>query len=419
MIFDPGHFHQIHKARPLIVGALLLLVGPLCSPPSLRATENYSYQVLCLNQIQGCPCYRQAAKDKLRTVYHMQAAWPVALKQSSQNGFTQIRVDTDQCWYPTNQLKKYPYTPLHQLPIQSKLDHRLLPLHSLMAVKSALDAEQKISRFQQTKLGFFWPTYYHLAMQDFHPGKAEPILSTSGTTLAYGSRKFQQQIMWEGSGITSTGLRLHYSGRPYRFTTYSSDIWAWGAGYNYTVWPYRTIAVNFSGFCKAMQLPQPCGKKDVIGSLVWIKNIADEKPAMPGAVQHDGFFCATDTGSPSGIRRDRIDIFVGVHGGGNPYLPPARRGNFLYNAGFKSLVRQDWRLWTSLHTRTWCSLADKDYDPQTGISRNCFHDYHTTARHKALQVYYFKDNRNRPLKCQPGLGFQDLFKALGQSIQVK
>ena len=91
--------------------------------------------------------------------------------------------------------------------------------------------------------------YHHLALEDFHPGPKVRVLTPRGRVLGRASRNFLKKVRWQGSGIASSGLRLHYSGARgrLRFTSYSKRIWGHGTGYGYRVHPYRTIAVNFRG----------------------------------------------------------------------------------------------------------------------------------------------------------------------------
>jgi len=143
-----------------------------------------------------------------------------------------------------------------------------------------------------------------------------------------------------------------------------------------------------------------CNVRRAIGLVVRIPEIAKRRIRMPGGVPHDGFFCVTDTGSPYYIRADRIDIFVGAHGGGNPYLPPARRGNFLLNGGIASLVPSDWRLWKSENKRVWCPRSRLPGDPRNPAPGDCTHAYHAVAAHKALTLIALFHKDGRPVRCR-------------------
>lgn len=379
---------------------LILFYLIVCLPETVEAQAAqyaYSWQIQCVNSIAGCPCYKKDSRDANAVrVFHMQAATPEP--DAAVQGLMKIQVAGLKCWYPAQKLKKYSYAAILQSSWQKRLDHTPLSLKKLLGVSSA---PAKLKKFRREFSGLYWPTYYHLALEDFHPGVRGPILDRKGKRLGTSSQAFLKQVMWEGSGISRTGLRLHYTGKKMRFELYPAKLWGYGAGYGHRVWPYRTIALNFPALCRALDLKR-CTKKKVIGTLVWIKEVASRNIRMSDGSVHDGFFCATDTGSPNYIKRDRIDIFVGIHGGGNPYLPALRRSNLLYDAGLKSLVPHDWRLWRSARSRVWCDWSR--LPGRVARARACTHDYHSTARHKALQLFVFKNKSGLPLRCKPGFG---------------
>ena len=298
------------------------------------------------------------------------------------------------------------YAPVLRSALQEKLDHRPRALNGFVAwpggVRKSLNDRKN---FPRVAMGRFWPTYYHLALEDFYPGPETDIINGRGQKLGRASSEFLKQTMWQGSGIGKTGLRLHYTGRPGRFNLYPRGMWGHGAGHGYRVYPYRTIAVNFKGFCKKMGgRIKVCNKRNVIGQMVYIPAIARAKVVIPGTggQVHDGYFCATDTGSPYYIRADRIDMFVGVHGGGNPFLPPARRKNYLYDAGFKSLLPSDWRLWRDEKTRVWCPVSRLPRNPFRPGLKDCIHDYHAVAPEKSFQIEAVFRRDGKPLRCRKG-----------------
>ncbi len=250
--------------------------------------------------------------------------------------------------------------------------------------------------------GTYFATYYNLADEHYFPPGDSVARNSAGAFVTKASTEFLREVMRQGSGVTRQGLRLRYEGRGFLFRAYRSDIWGLAAGHNYLVYPYRTIALHFADFCRALGLPGPCRKSTVIGALVRIEEVARMRIVMPGGGVHDGYFCAADTGAPNYIREDRIDIFVGLHGGGNPYLPPYRRGNHLIEGGIENLVPADWRLWRNESERVWCP---RDRIPPPGAAPragDCRHDYRTVARHKGLSLTAFFDNRGRLIRCRSG-----------------
>ncbi len=361
-------------------------------------------KVMCPNSFNGCACHGSPENLTGTPVLRLRHAQSViALRETTK--MVQVRRDGKTCWYPRIRLRKMPYAPVLDAPIRRSLDHSPLPLSRL--VPGAGDGAEGARKLRESSrlvpLGYHWPTFYHLALENFHPGPMVPVRTPRGKVIGRASKKFLKQVRWQGSGITRTGLRLHWAGRPGRFNAYPRSMWGHGAGYNYRVFPYRTIAVHFRGWCR--KLSKQLGscrapKRKVIGLMVYIPEIAKRKPAMPGGGTHDGFFCATDTGSPYYIRSDRIDMFVGVHGGGNPYLPEPRRRNFLYDAGIKALLPADWRLWRANGKRVFCPLGRLPRDIHNPRPGDCLHDYHYQARDRALSIYALFDKRGRPVRCR-------------------
>ena len=357
------------------------------------------YKVSCLRQRQGCPCYASPEKKKIKSwLFHAEAARSTGKRQGS---LIELSLENRQCWYPLKTLEQMKYNKVLRSRFQ-ELDHSPLPLEKLLPKIVKPKARKKV------RLGFFWPTYYHLALEDFHSdGPQRAIRARGQSILGYASKSFLEQVRWQGSGISKSGLRLHIisnsRSNSLRFESYPNSIWGWGAGSGRQVFPYRTIALHFPGLCKALKIKgQHCRKSTVIGTLLHIKEVAEANIPIPGPREskHDGYFCANDTGSPYYIRKDRIDIFVGTHGGGNPYLPLARQGNALRKGGIENLVPSDWRIWQSSTERLWCpehKIPAKPHQPRKG---DCTHDYHVVAAHKALQIYAFLKPDGSPLRCR-------------------
>ena len=355
------------------------------------------FRVRCLNSVSGCACFGAAEGERESArLFHAEAVYRDG---PDAGGRTPVRIGDRRCFYPVSGLLAKPYAPVLSSPMQN-LDHAPLAFSALAPeTRRNADPARFVAENTGSSLGHYWATYYHLALEDFHPGPAERILSPSGQTLGTASRSFLEQVMWEGSGISRSGLRLHYSGTALRFNLYPEGIWGHGAGSGFKVYPYRTIALNFPAFCRALGMPAGCRKDDVIGTLVYIPEIAARQIRMSDGSTHDGFFCANDTGSPNYIRDDRIDIFVGTHGGGNPYLPPARQANLLIAGGIENLVPADWRLWTADNTRVWCDRSRLPNDGAAPRAGDCTHDYHTVAWQKRLSLFAFRKSGGAYVRC--------------------
>ena len=376
-----------------------------------KSREKYPriYKVSCIQNRKGCPCPlsppsgshpSRSKGNKNRnpsSSYSLHHAQSVVFTGHKAKSLYQIQVGGDPqktCWYPKDRLILMNYAKVLHSRFQ-KLSHIPIPL-SQMIGKVKLDHKKRI------RLGYFWPTYYHLALEDFHPGHPVPVLDTLGKVLTKASLDFQKKVRWQGSGISKRGIRLSYvfSKNPLRFRTYPSSIWGFAAARGYQIYPYRTIAVNFSGLCAAFRQGKGCTKAQVAGALVYIRDLDERRIKMPSGKNHDGFFCASDTGSPYYIRHDRIDIFVGTHRGGNPYLPPERRPNYLIRGGLENLVPADWRLWKGKNQRVWCPRNKIPVNPKRPQKGDCTHDYHVAASHKSLRLYGFLETNGRIMKCR-------------------
>jgi len=378
------------------IGAASLFFIPLVFLRPLCAKNHPIYKTVCLNSRNGCRCPVTPGSEKTIPIYHAEAVYGVEPTASSTD--VEIQTGRGRCHYPRSKLIEMERPERLRSTIQSRS-------HTFLSIPELVDGmdEKKLSGYRHVPIGFFWPTFYHMALEEFHPGPAVKIIDRSGKRLGSASGEFLKQVTWEGSGITLDGKNIRYDGRPGRYRFYDSGVWGYGAGYGYTIYPYRTIAVNFPGLCRRLSGVLPgCSKEKIIGILLYIKEVDEKRIKMENGI-HDGYFCATDTGAPYYIREDRIDMFVGVHGGGNPYLPEERRGNLLIKGGIRNIIPSDWRIWRGISDRVWCE-ADKipkdPFHPQPG---ECTHDYHVVAADSALSISAVMDGNNRPVRCKKRL----------------
>lgn len=353
----------------------------------------------CLNNASGCPCYKSPGEPEIsRKYYHAEAlrregsSKTVAGKEFVPVVRNSVITTPGQsCYIARDSLIPMKYSPVLKSKIQL-LDHTPLRLDQLVELSGEINADT-LKGFKRVEIRRVWPTFYHLAMEEFHPGPRVDVRNPAGKKIGEASGDFLEQVRWEGSGVALDGKKYHYAGRPGQYNTYDLR-WGHGAGYNYQVFPYRTIAVNFSGLCRHLRAQIPgCSKKSLIGLMVFIPEVAEKRIKMPGGAEHDGYFCITDTGSPYYIREERIDMFVGTHGGGNPYLPTARQGNHFMDGGIKNLVPSDWKIWKTDTKRVWCDQAAAE-------SGQCVHDFRNTAPEKALTLQAVFRPDGQPLRCK-------------------
>jgi hypothetical protein len=368
--------------RPILLLSVVLLSALL--PSDIGASPDIR-KVTCLNSIQGCPCVRA---DDVFTVFHAESALVLG---PGKPGYVSINVRKTRCEYPEALLVRMPPATVLHSRFQN-VSHAPLSLDKMTDV-------EKLKRARRIAMGNFYPTFYHLALEDLYPGNPVRILTASGNSIGFASDEFLKQVSWEGSGITRDGRGLSYAG-PGRYSEYNaSKAWAYGSGGRVQVLPYRSIAVNFPGICRALgQHWKGCTPGAVPGLMVYIPAIAQKEMKIEGIV-HDGYFCAADTGAPYYIRYNRIDMFVGTHGGGNPFLPEERQGNEFLRNGLQALLPSDWRLWTSVDSRVFCDLQTLPRDIFNPSPGSCTHDYHVVARDKALAIEALLDERGEPVRC--------------------
>lgn len=390
----------------------IVVVG-FCFGNGKLTAESKIAKPVCLMQLNGCNCYSQPNhQSKIITkIFHNEALIQAGTEQNQflpvarYTGYAVKKTDTV-CYYPLSQLRFQPPV-TEAVASTEKLNHSPMPIATLFRGLSSSADAQTLKTYSRQSLDRFWLTYYHLALEDHHPGPKLPVISPTGKVIGHASQEFLNQVRWQGSGIGQDGKRYHFSGINGRYHLYSED-WGMGAGRGYEVYPYRTIAVNFAGFCSRLYSNnstkyQECKRGDVLGIAVFIPEVADRHIKMQDGKIHDGWFCATDTGSPNYIKEDRIDIFVGAHGGGNPYLPYNRQTNYLIEGGIQNSVQWDWRLWKTESQRIWCDFTKV---PKTGEtpdeSRHCLHDYHGTTPDKAVTLEVAFNQNGELLRCRTG-----------------
>lgn len=371
--------------------AFLSLFFFLFQPSSSQSRPNYA-KVLCLQSSEGCECKASESKPDSIRIFHGEA---VVLEEfAADSDLWKIRRSNETCLYPKKNLKPLAYQADFR-PMQSKKDHSPKPLHALLSESDFRKLDSNLS----LNLGQYYPTFYHLAMEEAFPGTEVPVLSPSGKEIGRASASFIEQVRWEGSGIAKDGKKYHFAGDG-RYELYDLE-WGWGAGHGYQVYPYRTLAVSFKDLCGKISERIPgCNKSKVIGALAFLPRIKEKKIRMQDGAYHDGYFCLNDTGSPLYIRDDRMDIFVGVHGGGSPYQPAELSRNLFIDAGILPLYPSDWRLYSSEKERFWCPKEKLPADPFSPKSEECRLDYHAVAPGKGLQLRIFFREDGSLVRCK-------------------
>ena len=336
------------------------------------------YKINCADSPNGCGCVAEPnSTQTLAKFFHAEPV--IGLLSSDQtkgkSPWTEIKSDKGNCFYPTNQLRSI-YWETDLCP-QSENEEKV-PLRNLddMLAQGSVQSEQK-------PLGSLFPTFYNIADESFHPGpKTSPLYETrTGRLIAKVSESFHDDLDMEGTGVLNDGRVLNVGTR-------TNGVWdyvvlpsgAFGIGIlNHKLHPYRSVAVDFRHLCQQANLDF-CEQSDLeirrrlIGALIYIPRL--KGISLPNGQQHDGYVCAQDIGGA--IKGDRIDLFVGPLGGGNPYLKECRFFNPYNRAGVYGLVPYDWRTYVQNGTNP---------DGTQKFKRANEFEYRTVAKSKALESY--------------------------------
>ncbi|WP_246052651.1 hypothetical protein [Leptospira semungkisensis] len=371
-----------------------MLVSLLLLLPNIIYSQSHSpiyAKVLCLNSPEGCEC--KISENKSARIFHGEAA---VLEEFPQNTeYWKIRTSKQICQYPRKNLKALGYQSSFR-PMQTSRDHSPKSLYQLLQQEDA----DRLEKTESQSLGIYYPTYYHLALEEAFPGTEIAAYSPSGKEIGRASATFLEQVRWEGSGIAKDGKKYHFAGEG-KYELYDLE-WGWGAGYGYQVYPYRTIAISFKDLCEKLRSKiSSCSKSKVIGALAYIPKIKEKRIRMQDGKVHDGYFCLNDTGSPLYIRDDRMDIFVGVHGGGSPYQPAELSRNTFLDAGIFPLYPSDWRMYTSEKERFWCPQEKLPRNPYSPSETECKLDYHAIAPEKGMEMRIFFRKDGSLVRCKP------------------
>jgi len=334
---------------------------------------------------EGIPCYENQGGSSgiVRYLYYKQPLY--LLERGAET--TRIRVDDETCVVESDLVEQMHTAPLFCV-AQPKV-MPVLPIERFMDVDTPEEPAGLQGR-ETIGLGSFYPTFYQVALESLYPLKqgGKPVLlrDNDGNEIAHVSPEFRRALLRQGTGSLADGRVLNVGrktrkGR--RFIVLPESSFGLGVK-GYHLYPYRSVAVDFDMLCQRLGGSGNCDPDNVIardskvsrknksalaGSLLYLPRLDGVK--LAGGTEHDGFMCAVDVGG--GIKNDRIDIFVGTDGAGNPYYPPCRHDNALILSGVRSLIPSDWRHFAQ----------DKDGNRQRELQT----EYRQTAKHKGLEVY--------------------------------
>ncbi len=351
------------------------------APPGLVEAQGWqNIERISNDSPDGVPCLVEPnSKGKVDRRLHYKEP---LVRVEQRSGFARVlsRYNGD-CWVEEKWLSK-----LHSSTVYCLKNPILQPLLPLEALLSEPDVEVHRGR----KVGLFFPTFYQIALEQYHPLKKgeEPVklLDQKGRPLASVSPSFKKALLMQGTAALEDGTVLNVGKvikGERRYVALPKGHMGLGvSGYN--IYPYRSVALDFDWLCDQLD-GQDCTKgnvggdkaiskknrKSLVGTLLFIERLAG---ARIGNEIHDGFVCAVDVGG--GIKNDRMDIFVGTDGAGNPYYPSCRRDNPFMLNGVESLIPSDWHYWEQLDGK-----GDRKRVRPT--------EYRQNAPHKGLQVIAF------------------------------
>lgn len=339
------------------------------------------YKINCTNNPEGCACIPAAdSGSKPTTVVHAQAVEGTSGRDATLDkpAPVELKINGNLCYYPSQNLR----------PIYWESD--LCPNPGMESKIAVRDMSELLERgrpdAEKVAIGNLYPTFYNIADESFHPGpKTVPLYeAVTGKLIANVSKSFHEDLDIEGTGRLLDGRILNvanYVNGVWDYKVLSGDAYGLGIlGHN--LHPYRSVAVDFVHLCKQAgydfcSLPVVEVRKRLIGALMYIPRLRGI-PLNNGSV-HDGFVCAQDIGGA--IQFDRIDLFVGPLGGGNPYLKECRQRNPLIDAGVNGLNPADWRTYVP-------NGVDNQGKPK--FKRIYDFEYRTYAAQKALETYIIK-----------------------------
>lgn len=346
------------------------------------------YKVECRGREKGCNCYQKPSSksqvvDKL---FHMEPLESLSGKDKSsfvegktklfelKKDITYTGLKTSNgktCFYDSQKLRPI-YWANTNCPDEREFEK--LPFENVKSILKQGTIDAPMSKSYKV-----FPTFYYVADETFYgDSKTEPLYEArTKKIIAYVNKDYRVDLDIQGTGKLKDGRVLNVwalKGGVWDYVVLPKGSWGLGIIDHY-LYPFRTVAIDFTYLCKQAGLSgcsngHSANKRKLIGSLLYIEEIVGT--VLPNGKVHDGYVCAHDVGGA--IKADRIDLFVGNMGGGNPYLPECRSKNAYIDHGIESLVPYDWRLF------------NKD-----GRVRK--YEYRTVAPHKALTISLVKGAR--------------------------
>lgn len=350
-----------------------------------------AYKVLCPGSETGCSCFAEPAADApaVARVRHYQVVQSESGEDEVTNGqadWVAVNVAGQSCHMRRTSLRAITWL-TEECPDPSIFAQLpFAPPSEFLARGSTSGA--------RVPVGKIFPTFYNIAYEPEFPGEKNVSLYEVNTRrlLARVSQAFRDALDLEGTGRLADGRTLNVGTRrngQWDYVVLPQGSFGLGIQ-NHYLYPFRTVAIDFDHLCAKSRLPgctsnTAQNRKTFAGTLLHIRQL--EGARLPDGSVHDGFVCAHDIGGA--IKQDRIDLFVGPMGGGNPFAPECLRVNPLIEHGVRSLEPSDWHLWET-----------DGVDPATGnakFKRARPYEYRVTVPEKGLDVSVVKGASCKPM----------------------
>ncbi len=244
----------------------------------------------------------------------------------------------------------------------------------------------------QTSMGLLFPTFYNIADEGFHEGLGTESLLESGTEklIAHVTLGFRKELDIQGTGRLRDGRILNVADRingTWRYRILAPGEYGHGI-FGHRIHPLRSVAMDFQHLCKQggytyCDQPIEIIRQKLVGTLLFMPKLQGARLAN-GAI-HDGYVCAQDIGGA--IQQDRVDLFVGPAGAGNPYLPACRQRNAYTDHGIQSLNPMDWPS---------VEKTGIDSEGRATYKRKFPHEYRSFSPTKGLETFIVPGAKCRP-----------------------
>jgi hypothetical protein len=345
------------------------------------------FKVICEVGPEGCPCRETPSLDApIREKFRHLTPVISTSREIPAGAWTQVdgKAQGKSCWYPSSDLRPIYW---ENLLCPSPGFESAIPFEKMenLLSQGSIEGERR-------ELGVLFPTMYNIADESFFEGERQERLveAHTGKTLAWVSRSYRSELDIQGTGRLKDGRILNVAERVQGVWNYRVlPAGEFGHGIlNHRIHPLRSVAVDFTYLCQLAGLefcdfPAPAVRARLVGSVLYFPRLDGVKLAT--GQTHDGLMCAQDIGGAIG--KDRVDLFVGPMGAGNPYLPECRQRNAFLDAGISSLTPSDWP-----------SVVRDGVDSQgrPTFRRKDPLEYRTASPEKGLQFFLVAGAKCRP-----------------------